>query len=155
VPGVQIFSGAGLDYHRPTDTPDKVDGAGMVKVATVATEAIDYLASTEKRLSVTTASAAAAAPPAGSGSRRVSVGAIPDFAFQGPGLRLEGVVPGSPADKAGMQAGDILTHLGGKAVNGLGGFNELLKTLAPGDKVELRWMRAGVEQKATVTVVAR
>jgi S1-C subfamily serine protease len=83
------------------------------------------------------------------------VGAIPDFAFQGPGLRLEGVVPGSPADKAGMQAGDILTHLGGNAVNGLGGFNDQLKKLAPGDQVELRWTRAGVEQKASVTVVAR
>jgi aminopeptidase N len=155
VPGVQIFSGAGLDYHRPTDTPDKVDGAGMVKVATVAAEAIDYLASTEKRLSVSVTPGSAAAPPAGSGSRRVSVGAIPDFAFQGPGLRLEGVVPGSPADKAGMQAGDILTHLGGNAVNGLGGFNDQLKKLAPGDQVELRWTRAGVEQKASVTVVAR
>jgi hypothetical protein len=155
VPGVQIFSGAGLDYHRPTDTPDKVDGAGMVKVATVAAEAIDYLASTEKRLSVSGTPGSAAAPPAGSGSRRVSVGAIPDFAFQGPGLRLEGVVPGSPADKAGMQAGDILTHLGGNAVNGLGGFNDQLKKLAPGDQVELRWTRAGVEQKASVTVVAR
>ena len=155
VPGVQIFSGAGLDYHRPSDTPDKVDGAGMVKVATVAAEAIDYLASTEKRLSVSATTGGASAPPAGSGSRRVSVGAIPDFAFQGPGLRLEGVVPGSPADKAGMQAGDILTHLAGDAVNGLGGFNELLKKLEPGDKVELRWTRAGVEQKATVTVVAR
>lgn len=155
VPGVQIFSGAGLDYHRPTDTPDKVDGAGMVKVATVAAEAIDYLASTEKRLSVSAAPASSAAPPAGSGSRRVSVGAIPDFAFQGPGLRIEGVVPGSPADTAGMQAGDILTHMGGDAVNGLGSFNELLKKLEPGDKVELRWTRAGVEQKATVAVAAR
>jgi S1-C subfamily serine protease len=54
-----------------------------------------------------------------------------------------------------MQAGDILTHLAGNPVNGLGGFNELLKKLQPGDKVELRWTRAGVEQKASVTVVAR
>jgi Zn-dependent M28 family amino/carboxypeptidase len=155
VPGIQIFSGAGLDYHRPSDTPDKVDGAGMVKVATVANEAIDYLASTEKRLSVSVPSGNTPAPPASSGSRRVSVGAIPDFAFQGPGLRIEGVVPGSPADKAGMQPGDILTHLSGSEVKGLGGFNELLKKLEPGDKVELRWTRAGVEQKATVTLVAR
>ncbi len=155
VPGVQIFSGAGLDYHRPSDTPDKIDGAGMVKVATVATEAIDYLASTEKRLSVSSPSASNAAPPAGSGSRRVSIGAIPDFAFQGPGLRIDGVVPGSPAEKAGMQAGDILTHLNGSEVKGLGGFNELLKKLEPGDKVELHWTRAGAEQKATVTAVAR
>ena len=55
VPGVQLFAGAGFDYHRPSDTADKVDGAGMVRVATVATEAISYLASTDKRLSATAA----------------------------------------------------------------------------------------------------
>jgi Zn-dependent M28 family amino/carboxypeptidase len=154
VPGVQIFTSATLDYHRPTDTPDKVDGPGLVRVATVATEAISYLASTDKRLSVTGVSSSTA-PAAASGTRRVSVGAIPDFAFQGPGLRLDGVVPGSPAAKAGMQAGDILTHLGDSEVKGLGGFNDLLKTLEPGDKVQLRWTRDGAPGQATVELTAR
>jgi hypothetical protein len=156
VPGVQLFSGASFDYHRPTDTPDKVDGPGMVRVATVATEAIGYLASTEKRLSVTAATPLTGTGPApGVRTRRVSVGAVPDFAYQGPGLRLDGVVPDSPADKAGMQAGDILVQLDGKAVNGLGGFNELLKQLEPGQKVELRWTRGDKASKATVELVAR
>jgi hypothetical protein len=156
VPGVQIFTSATLDYHRPTDTPDKIDGPGLVRVATVATEAIGYLASTDKRLSVTgVSSSTGAGPAAGSGTRRVSVGAVPDFAFQGPGLRLDGVVPGSPADKAGMQAGDILTHLGDSEVNGLGGFNDLLKKLEPGDKVQLRWTRDGTPGQATIELVAR
>ncbi|MEO8225415.1 MAG: M20/M25/M40 family metallo-hydrolase, partial [Gammaproteobacteria bacterium] len=156
VPGVQIFSGASFDYHRPTDTADKVDGPGMVRVATVATEAIGYLASTDKRLSVTAVVPTTGTGPApGTATRRVSVGAVPDFAFEGPGLRLDGVVPGSPAEKAGMQAGDILTHLGGKDVSNLGGFNELLKKLEPGDQVELRWTRAGKASKATVTLVTR
>jgi hypothetical protein len=156
IPGVQLFAGAGFDYHRPTDTADKVDGAGMVRVATVATEAINYLASTDKRLS-----AVAATPLTGTGpapntqTRRVSVGAVPDFAYQGPGLRLDGVVPGSPADKSGMKAGDILTHVNGKEVSNLGGFNEILKTLEPGQKVELRWTSAGAARKATVELVAR
>ncbi len=156
IPGVQLFAGAGFDYHRPTDTPDKVDGAGMVRVATVATEAIGYLASTEKRLAVNAATPLTGTGPApGVRTRRVSVGAVPDFAFQGPGLRLDGVVPGSPADQAGMQAGDILTQLDGKEVNGLGGFNELLKQLEPGQKVELRWTRGDKASKATVELVAR
>ena len=156
VPGVQLFSGASFDYHRPTDTPDKVDGPGMVRVATVATEAIGYLASTGKRLSVTAATPLTGTGPApGVRTRRVSVGAVPDFAYQGPGLRLDGVVPDSPADKAGMQAGDILVQLDGKAVNGLGGFNELLKQLEPGQKVELRWTRGDKASKATVELVAR
>ncbi|MBL8201039.1 MAG: M20/M25/M40 family metallo-hydrolase [Chromatiales bacterium] len=156
IPGVQLFAGAGFDYHRPTDTADKVDGAGMVKVATVATEAINYLASTEKRLSATAATPLTGTGPApGTQTRRVSVGAVPDFAYPGPGLRIDGAVPGSPADKAGMKAGDILTHLNGKEVSNLGGFNEILKTLEPGQKVELRWTSAGAAKKATVELVAR
>ena len=156
VPGVQLFSGATFDYHRPSDTPDKVDGTGMVRVATVATEAIGYLASTEKRLSVSAATPVTGPGPApGARTRRVSVGAVPDFAFQGPGLRLDGVVPDSPADKAGMQAGDVLVQLDGKEVSGLGGFNELLKQLEPGQKVELRWTRGDKTSKATVELVAR
>jgi len=156
IPGVQIFSGAGFDYHRPTDTADKVDAAGMVKVATVATEAINYLASTEKRPTAMAATPLTGpGPVAGGQTRRVSVGAVPDFAYPGPGLRLDGAVPDSPAAKAGMKAGDILTHVNGKEVANLGGFNEILKTLEPGQKVELRWTSGGEARQATVELVAR
>jgi S1-C subfamily serine protease len=87
--------------------------------------------------------------------RRVSLGAIPDFAYPGPGLRLEGVVPGSPAGKAGMKPGDVLVQLSGKPVDDLSGFNALLMQHQPGDQVELRWIRAGTEAKATVELVPR
>jgi Zn-dependent M28 family amino/carboxypeptidase len=157
VPGVQIFTGAAFDYHRPSDTPDKVDAAGMARVATVAAEAVRYLASTDKRLTaVALAPGTTPAPGPGSGgSRRVSLGAVPDFAFKGPGLRLDGVVPGSPAEKAGLRAGDVLTQLAGEDISNLGRFNDLLKKQQPGDRVELRWIRAGVENRATAELVER
>ena len=44
VPGVQLFTGTHEDYHRPGDTPDEVDAAGLVKVATFVKEAVSYLA---------------------------------------------------------------------------------------------------------------
>jgi S1-C subfamily serine protease len=131
----------------------------MARVAAVAAEAIGYLASTDKRPTPTGQAAgqapAAAAAGAGSGSRRVSLGAVPSFDYQGPGLKIDGVVPGSPAEKAGMKAGDVLTHMGGDEVKGLGGFNELLKKHQPGDKVELRWTRGTESGSATVELVAR
>jgi hypothetical protein len=152
LPGVQLFTSATLDYHRPTDTADKVDGAGLVQVATVTTEAIVYLASTDRQLTVT-GDATPAAPPGE--RRRVSLGTIPDFAWRGPGLRLDGVVPGSPADKAGMKSGDFLMTLGGEAVIGLESFNDILKKHQPGDRVELHWTREGQATSATVDLVAR
>ncbi len=157
VPGVQIFASATLDYHRPTDTADKVDGAGLVRVATVVTEAIGYLASTDKRLTVNGGGVGSGVPPpAASGDRRkVSVGAVPDFAFQGPGLRLDGVVPDSPAEKAGMKTGDILVKLGGEPVTGLGDFNELLRKHQPGDRVKLEWTREGVAGQGEAELAAR
>jgi len=157
IPGVQLFGRATLDYHRPSDTPDKVDAEGMARVATVAAEAIGYLASTEKRLTVTGAGAGSGvAPPAASGDRRkVSLGAVPDFAFSGPGMRLDGVVPGSPAEKAGMQAGDVLMTLDGEPVAGLSGFNELLRRHQPGDRVKLEWTRDGVARSAEAELAAR
>ncbi|MEO8444843.1 MAG: M20/M25/M40 family metallo-hydrolase, partial [Gammaproteobacteria bacterium] len=157
VPGVQLFTAATADYHRPSDTPDKIDSAGLAKVATVVTEAIGYLASTDKRLTVTGSGVGAAnnAGPGTGPSRRVSLGAVPDFAFQGPGLRLDGVVPDSPAAKAGMLAGDVLVGLGGTAVTDLGGFNQLLRNYKPGDRVSVEWTRSGVKQRAEVELAAR
>ncbi|MBW7931916.1 MAG: M20/M25/M40 family metallo-hydrolase, partial [Gammaproteobacteria bacterium] len=157
IPGVQIFTAATAHYHRPSDTPDTVDAAGMAKVAAVATEAITYLASTEQRLTVTGAGVGSGVPPpVASGDRRkVSLGAMPDFAFQGPGLRLESVMPGSAAEKAGMQAGDILLRFDGKPVEGLGGFNELLREHQPGDHVKLEWSRNGATQQAEAELSAR
>ena len=129
----------------------------MVRVATVVTEAIGYLSSTEKRLTVTGGGVGSGVPPpAASGDRRkVSLGAVPDFAFQGPGMRLDGVVPGSPADKAGMKTGDILLRLGGEAVTGLANFNELLRKHQPGDRVKLEWTRDGVAAQAQAELAAR
>ena len=157
IPGVQLFARATLDYHRPSDTADKVDAEGMAKVAAVVAEAVGYLASTEKRLTVTGSGVGSGVPPpAASGDRRkVSLGAIPDFAFQGPGLRLDGVVPGSPAAKAGMKPGDILLSLGGDAVTGLAGFNEVLRKHQPGDRVKLEWTRDGTPASAEAELTTR
>ena len=157
IPGVQLFTAATLDYHRPSDTADKVDAAGLSKVATVAREAVGYLSSTDKPLTVTGAGAGAAANagPGTGPSRRVSLGAIPDFAFQGTGLRLEGVVPESPASRVGMKAGDVITRMGGEPVKDLGSFNAVLRTFQPGDRVPVAWISGEQAKEAEVELTAR
>jgi len=158
IPGVQISSGANLDYHRPTDTVDKIDGAGLIKVAAFVKETVAYLAARPEPLTVTIAGkttmpAAAAADAAG--KRRVSVGTVPDFGFQGPGVRIDAVVPGSPAAAADIRKGDIMLSLAGQSIANLQGFTDLLKSLSPGDTVPAVLQRDGQTVDVEVTVTAR
>ncbi len=169
VPAVQLFTGAHADYHRPGDTADKVDGPGLVKVATFAKEAVAYLAERPEpltRTDVLTKLAArgdAPAPPAGAPAapgtgvapRRVSFGTVPDFAFAGPGVKVDGLVPGSPAEKAGVKPGDVLVKLDGAEVKDLRAFSDRLKALTPGRTVSATLLRDGKEVVLPVTVEGR
>lgn len=156
IPGVQIFTGAHLDYHRPSDTADKIDEAGLVKVATFVKEAVVYLLEREEPLTIRIEGAAVKTPSrAAEGGRRVSFGTVPDFAFQGKGVKIDSLVAGSPADKAGLLAGDILIQLDGKDIADLRAFSNFLKTLKPGQAVEAVVDRDGEKVTATVIVKAR
>ena len=150
IPGVQLFSGANLDYHRPTDTADKVDGAGLVKVAIAAREIVSYLAERTTPLTVTIGapgvavdSATAASSPGSGGTRRVSLGLVPDYAFTGMGVRADAVTADSSAANAGLQAGDVLVELGGSSMTNLSVFSDKLKTFSPGDTVKIVVVRRG------------
>jgi len=162
VPAVQLFTDPHPDYHRPGDTADKVDAAGLVKVATFVKEAIAYLGERAEPLTVTIAGAAAAPPaampasgPPGGGGKRVSFGTMPDFAHPGPGVKVAGVTPGSPAEKAGVKEGDVILQVDGRDVANLAGFSALLKELKPGQTVKAVVDRAGERLTFEVTVVER
>ena len=173
MPAVQVFTDPHPDYHRPGDTADKVDGAGLVKVATFVKEGIVYLGERPEPLTNTIASmkgaggapsatasspaaSPAGAPQAGPGQgRRVSFGTMPDFAFAGPGVKVTGVTPGSPAEKAGVKEGDVLLKVDGKDVANLQGFSGILRGLTPGQTVKVVLSRGGQEQTLDVTVAER
>jgi hypothetical protein len=161
IPGVQLFTGAHDDYHRPGDTADKIDGSGLVKVATLAKEALVYLGGREEPLTVTIVAGGEerAASSSGSGAptsgRRVRIGTVPDFAFPGPGVKVESVGEGSPAAKAGIQPGDVLLRIDDAEIADLRGYSGVLRTLAAGQEVSVLVLREGVEKTLSVTVEAR
>jgi hypothetical protein len=154
IPAVQLFSGVNLDYHRPTDTAEKIDPEGLVKIATVTKEAVGYLAGREEPLSVTLPGSESTVPKSGK-QRRVSLGTVPDFGYQGEGYRLDGVVPGSPAAVAGLMKGDVIIQLNAIAVHGLRDLSTLLKAMRPGQEVSLTYRRQGDVMTTSVTLGAR
>ncbi len=158
VPAVQLFSGLHRDYHRPTDTPDKIDAAGLVKVAAVTREAIVYLAGRADPLNAapgTQRGIAPARPEAAGGSRRVSLGTLPDFTYAGEGYKISDVTPGSPAAQAGLQAGDVIVRLGTTAIANIRDFANALKALQPGENIPLTFVRGMTEHTVHVQVVSR
>jgi hypothetical protein len=154
VPAVQLFSGPHLDYHRPTDTPDKIDSQGLVKVASVAKEVIEYLGNREGPLTPVITGEEKAESPSKK-ERKVSLGIIPDFAFTGDGCRLSGVMPGSPVEKSGLKEGDIVIKINDNSVHNLKDLSNILKSLKPGNKVSIIFMRDGNEMKVESEVVER
>jgi hypothetical protein len=154
IPAVQFFSGTHADYHAPGDTADKIDTAGLVKVASVVKETVEYLATRPESLTVTLHNAEPPVPANPSG-RRALLGTVPDFAFAGTGVRLSGVTPATAAQQAGLKAGDIIVGLNDAAVDDLREYSKLLKSLQPGDTVNIRFLRDGNEQSVTATLTAR
>ena len=174
IPAVQIFTGPHVDYHRPGDTVDKIDGPGLVKVATFLKEALTFMLAREAPLTVRidtgrdaagvgheglpdgkSEARSGATPATHGGDRRVSVGTVPDFAFQGPGVRIDGVVPGSPAEAAGLQPGDILVELAGQPIENLRSYSNVLKTLSPDQQVAAKLRRGSEHVTVQITVRAR
>jgi aminopeptidase N len=155
VPAIQIFSGPNHDYHRPSDTADKIDAAGMVKVATFTREALIYLAEREDPMNFVNPAPTAKHPSGSSAGRKVGTGVMPDFAFQGEGVRVGEVTADSPAANAGIQKGDVIIKLGDKPVANLKEYSNALKTYQPGDKTTVIFVHDGQEVESEITLTVR
>ncbi len=156
VPGVQFFGSVHSDFHRPADTVDQVDSAGMVKVAAILKEAAEYLANVPEGLNVTLPkSAPQKRSQRTKQGRRVSIGTIPDFAYSGNGVRITGTTPDSPAALAGLQDGDILSEINGKPIEDLAAYAKVLRSLKAGDTITLQYQRGDKSHRVEITAVAR
>jgi hypothetical protein len=155
VPAVQLFTGGHQDYHRPSDTADRVDAEGLVKVATFAREALGYLSEREHPLTPEGVEPPADGAGSTAGGRSVSLGTLPEFAFEGPGVKVEKIMPGTPAEAAGLRPGDLIVAIDDEPVESVRAYSDLLKSRQPGDTITIRLVRDGAELTLEATLVAR
>jgi hypothetical protein len=158
IPSVHFFSGARDNYHRPADTADRIDTAGLVKTAAVLKEVVEYLAARPEPLTSTLTAvkdSTAQQKKHQRTTRRVLLGTVPDFAYTGQGVRLDGVTPDAPAVKVGLQEGDIITRIGDTVIEDLQAYSGILKSLQAGDEITIVFMRDNVEHSVTTKVIER
>jgi C-terminal processing protease CtpA/Prc len=150
-----VFTGAHEDYHRPSDTADKVNAAGLLKVVDLVERVMRAVADAPERIAFTRVPADKEEQQTASRGFRVWVGGIPDYSEEDPGVRFSGVSPGSPAEKGGLRGGDVLVRFGEKEIRNIYDYTYALGERKPGDVVVLLVKREGKEVPLEVTLGSR
>lgn len=160
VPVLFFFTGAHADYHRPSDTADKINALGIVQVAGLASGIVQSLGERLQKQpqGLTFKKPGGPAPRGGDRGYGAYLGTIPDYsAMQGAqgGVKLSGARPGSPAEQAGVQAEDVLVGLGESKIATLEDMAFALRKYKPGQSVEVVVLRKGQKQVLRATLAQR
>ncbi len=160
VPSLFFFSGLHADYHKPSDTWDKIDAPDAAKVLDMVADIAENLREApEKPQFVRVAPAShgdmAAGPVGGTTGYGPYFGSVPDFEEGIKGVKFADVREGSPAGKAGFKAGDIMVEFDGKPIENLYDFTYALRAKQPGDVVKVKVMRGATPIEAIVTLTRR
>ena len=154
IPSLNFFTGAHTDYHKPSDTADKIDYEDLDRI-------VDFAAAIVRRLQDTPEAPvfAKVEPQVQGGASRAGVriftGTVPDYASEAKGLLLSGVVAGGPAEAAGLQKGDIIVEIAGQSIANIYDYTYALDVLKIGEPAKVVYVRSGERKETTLTPAAR
>lgn len=146
IPVLHFFTGQHSDYHKPSDDLDKINLKGEAEVLKyIAT----FIERTYKYPKLTFAKTRN--PDMGKASFKVTMGVMPDYTFDGEGMRIDGVTDGKPAFKAGIETGDVVKKLGGMEVKDVQGYMKALAKFKKGDSTTVEVLRKGEIKTLNIT----
>jgi peptidase M28-like protein/PDZ domain-containing protein/PA domain-containing protein len=157
LPVLFFFTGPHPDYHRPSDTPEKINAPGLSRVVHLVAGILRRIA--EESAPITFARVERASPSQPSAPRGQGYGPyfglIPEFGQPDDGVRLNGVLAGSPAEQSGLQAGDLIVRFDGRTVRNLEDFVFVLRGKRAGDRVEVVYRRGNEEHTVRAVLAVR
>lgn len=156
VPVLFFFSGLHGDYHKPSDTWEKIDAAGGAKVVELAANIVKELDALPDKPQYVRVAEPVSPVMGGGGGYGTYFGSVPDFGeSEHGGVKFADVREGSPAAKAGFKGGDVLVEFDGKRIDNLYDFTYALRARKPGDKISATVLRNGKPMTREVTLEAR
>jgi hypothetical protein len=154
VPILSAFTGSHEDYHSPRDTADKIDYAATAKITRLLARIAYRLASREPIPNYVEMK-----KPENLERRaylRAYLGTIPDYSQSTePGVKLSGVAKGGPADKAGIQGGDIIVELAGQRLENIYDYTFAIEALKVGEPSTITVKRGGEEVEMEIVPGSR
>jgi len=156
IPVLHFFTGTHADYHRPSDTWDKINIDGAAKVSDLVLISALEIADAKEPPNF---ASLPARPPGDQEEGEVKLGtylgSIPDYGANAGGVRLAGVTEGSPAARAGLREGDIIVQLAEMKIQNIEDLTAALQGRKPGDEVEITVLRTGKPVTLKATLRAR
>lgn len=145
IPVLHFFTGQHSDYHKPGDDSEKLNYEGMSKISEYIFDVISDLDDNGKLAFRKTKNESESTP-----RFKVGLGVIPDYLFDGKGMRIDGVSEGRAAEKAKLQKGDIVIQLGDSLVTDMMSYMKVLATFDKGDKTKVVVLRGKKQVSATI-----
>ncbi|MEQ8909230.1 MAG: M28 family peptidase [Vicingaceae bacterium] len=146
IPVLHFFTGQHSDYHKPSDDADKVNYEGIATIEKLVLALIEETEGDGKMEFQKTKTEEKDTP-----RFTVTLGVMPDYMFQGDGMRIDGVTDGRPASKAGFEKGDIVIQMGEHQVEGMQSYMQALSKFKKGDKAMVKVKRGKKEVESEVT----
>jgi C-terminal processing protease CtpA/Prc len=153
VPSLNFTTGAHSDYHKPSDTADKIDYDDLDRIADMAAVIVRRVMDAEQPPQF--AKVEQSSQTAGRAGIRVFTGTVPDYASNAKGLLLSGVIGGGPAEQAGLHKGDIIVEIAGQTIANIYDYTYALELLKIGAPARVIYMRNGERRETTLTPAAR
>jgi S1-C subfamily serine protease len=155
IPVLFFFSGLHSDYHKPSDTWEKINAEAAIRLLNLVSGVTQALEGADRPEFRVVKEETPSGTTGGGGGYGPYFGSIPDFGQTENGVKFSDVKPGSPAEKAGLKAGDVLVQFGDKPIKNLYDFTDALRRSKVGDVVEVEVLRDGKPVRAKVTLEQR
>ncbi len=146
IPVLHFFTGQHEDYHKPTDDAELLNYEGMRKITAYIVDLVGELDDDPKLSFRKTKNESEEVP-----RFRVAMGVIPDYLFDGKGMRIDGISEDKPAQKAGLQKGDIVVQMGDSTVTDMMSYMRALSVFEKGDTTSVVVTRDGEEITIKIT----
>jgi hypothetical protein len=153
VPVLAFFTGVHQDYHRPTDTWEKINVAGEADVIAYARDVVRTIDRADTIPLFTKADPPVSARRAA--AFKVYVGTMPDYGYEGKGLRITGTSSGSPAEKAGLREGDVIVRMAEYPIGNIYDYMDALGHFEVGQEVKTEIVRDGKPAQVMITMGTR
>lgn len=146
IPVLFFFTGTHSDYHKPSDDADKINYAGETKVLKYIYTVVEKLNDQKEKLAFTKTRELQTVRA----SFKVTMGIMPDYTFNGAGVKVDGVTENRPASRAGIQTGDVITQLGEHKVTSVETYMQALGKFSKGDKTTVKFKRGTEDKEAEI-----